>query len=93
MYVPDDCFSGWGRLREDEGRKSEVEEGILEALQLMPTHHLQQFYTYLIRQNLCYTYFGTVAHTYYFCTLVEPEKMTFAKLVFEPLNVGKSCSR
>ena len=54
MYVPDDCFSGWGRLREDEGRKSEVEEGILEALQLMPTHHLQQFYTYLIWQNLCY---------------------------------------
>ena len=84
MYVPDDCFSGWGRLREDEGRKSEVEEGILEALQLMPTHHLQQFYTYLIWQNLCYTYF---------CTLVEPEKITFAKLVFEPLNVGKSCSR
>ena len=92
MYVPDDCFSGWGRLREDEGRKSEVEEGILEALQLMPTHHLQQFHTYLIWQNLCYIFRYSRTCTY-FCTLVEPEKITFAKLVFEPLNVGKSCSR
>ena len=56
---------GGGRLREDEGREGEVEEGILEALQLMPTHHLQQFYTYLIGQVL-HNYFSTVAHTYIF---------------------------